>query len=584
MLVLSIHHNSKNSNFIYLNMWKFSPKKSFMLYFAPDIFLIRFMMKRISLFLTALFFFTVSFCQTSSIREKKNGWHLLDQQTDGYMGISLQKAYDLLKGRKSSTVIVAVIDSGIDTAQEDLRGILWRNEKEINGNGIDDDGNGYIDDIYGWNFDGAKNGENLARNSYETARVYHGWKKEFEGKKEKDIPENKKFLYSQWLKASDLINKDYDDAYKEQTGVSNYLVAAERSSLVLDNYLSTKEFTVNDIRPLAKNEKFQVASSAEFWMDLFSRATGPTVKNTEVIRDISDYKSQLDAKINRKLQEPQDWRGELVHDNYTDINDRYYGNNNLKAGSGNHGTLVAGTIAAIRNNGIGMDGIADNVRIMAIRAVPGGDEHDKDVALAIRYAADNGAKIINMSFGKPVSPYKQFVDDAVRYAASKGVLLVHGSGNDGKDISKDVFYPNPVFINGEKATNFITVGASGDPSTGGLAAPFSNYSHDDVDIFAPGMNIYSTASGNGYESADGTSLACPVVTGVAALLKSYFPALTPRQIIVIIDSSGKRIDEDVALPGDEEKKVKFSSLSSSGRIINAYEAVKTALAMEEKKK
>jgi subtilisin family serine protease len=194
---------------------------------------------------------------------------------------------------------------------------------------------------------------------------------------------------------------------------------------------------------------------------------------------------------------------------------------------------------------------------------------------------DNGAKIINMSIGKPVSPYKQFVDDAVRYAASKGVLIVHGSGNDGKDITNDLFYPNPVFINGEKATNFITVGASGDATTGGLAAPFSNYSHQAVDIFAPGEYIYSTASNNNYEDADGTSLSCPVVTGVAALLKSYFPFLTPEKIISIITTSGKPIDEEVSLPGDEEKKVKFSALSSSGRIINAYEAVKLALSLEK---
>jgi cell wall-associated protease len=540
------------------------------------------MMKRIFLILLVLLSSISSFSQTSIAKEKKNGWHLLDEQTDGYWGISLQKAYDLLKGRKSTTVIVAVIDSGIDTAQEDLQGVLWRNEKEINGNGIDDDGNGYVDDIYGWNFDGGKNSENLARNSFETARTYHGWKKDFEGKDEKDIPADKKFLYSQWIKAAAMINKDYDDAIKEQPRISNIKNAVENSSKVLCDHLSVKDFTVDQVKPLLHSDNKDVSMAANLWFNLFSQTNDPTVKNTVFIQELTDYSGQLEAKIDRKLKEPQNWRGDLVKDNYTDINDRYYGNNNLKAGSGNHGTLVAGTIGAVRNNGKGMDGIADNVRIMAIRAVPGGDEHDKDVALAIRYAVDNGAKVINMSFGKPVSPYKQFVDDAVRYAASKGVLLIHGSGNDGKDISQDVFYPNPVFINGEKATNFMTVGASGDESTGGLAAPFSNYSHDNVDIFAPGMNIYATASGNGYESADGTSLACPVVTGVAALLRSYFPNLTPQQVISIMTTSGKPIDNEVIVPGEEERKVKFSSLSSSGRIVNAYEAVKMALSLEKK--
>lgn len=498
------------------------------------------------------------------------------------MGISLKKAYELLKGRKSTTVIVAVIDSGVDTAQEDLKPILWRNEKEISGNGIDDDKNGYVDDIYGWNFCGAKNGENLARNSYEVARVYHGWKNEFEGKKESEIPGDKKYLYGQWVKAAAIINKDYDDALKEQTGIANFLTAMDRSSQVIYDFLSVKEFSAKQVKPLIKNDQRQISSAAVFWVDLFSKVEDTSVRNTTFIQELTDYKGQLDNKVNRKPKAPEDWRGELTKDNYTDINDRYYGNNNLKTGSGDHGTLVAGTIAAIRNNGIGMDGIADNVRIMAIRAVPGGDEHDKDVALAIRYAVDNGAKVINMSFGKPVSPYKQFVDDAVRYAASKGVLLVHGSGNDGKDITKEVFYPNPVFLNGEKAKNYITVGASGDESTGGYAAPFSNYSHTAVDIFAPGENIYSTAANNAYKSADGTSLACPVVTGVAALLKSYFPKLTPEQIISIITTSGTPVDEEVSEPGDEEKKVKFSTLSSSGKIINAYEAVKLALAQEGK--
>jgi subtilisin family serine protease len=298
------------------------------------------------------------------------------------------------------------------------------------------------------------------------------------------------------------------------------------------------------------------------------------------MKELANYKNSFENKIKRKEEVPEDARGSLTKDVYTDINDRFYGNNNLTAGSGHHGTLVAGVIGAVRNNNLGIDGIVNDVKIMAIRAVPGGDEHDKDVALAIRYAVDNGAKVINMSFGKPVSPYKQFVDEAVRYAASKGVLLVHGSGNDGKDIDKDIFYPNPVFLDGTTATNYITVGASGDPSTGGYAASFSNYSDKWVDVFAPGMYIYSTANDNIYEAADGTSLASPVVTGVAALIKSYYPQLTPEQIIRIIKNSGTSINEEVPLPGDEKKTIKFSRLSSSGRIINAFEAVKLAEGMK----
>jgi subtilisin family serine protease len=356
----------------------------------------------------------------------------------------------------------------------------------------------------------------------------------------------------------------------------------QKSSEIIYDQLAVTEFSAKDITTLLSSNNKAVAASGELWKDLFTRGGDTAAKNTFYLQEINDYVGQLDNKINRKLNPPEDWRNSLVKDNYTDINDRYYGNNNLKAGSGDHGTSVAGTIGAMRNNGIGVDGIADNIRIMAVRAVPGGDEHDKDVALAIRYAVDNGASIINMSFGKPVSPYKQFVDDAVRYAASKGVLLVHGSGNDGKDITSDVFYPNPYFLDGSKAVNFLTVGASGDETTGGLAAPFSNYSRESVDIFAPGMNIYTTATDNRYKAADGTSLASPVAAGVAALIKSYFPKLTPEQIITILTTSGKEITTEVKKPGEDEKKIKFSNLSSSGKVVNAYEAVKMAMEMETK--
>jgi cell wall-associated protease len=523
-----------------------------------------------------------TFTGIAQAKQKLNGWHLMDFDKDGYMGISLDKAYNLLKGRQATTVIVAVIDSGIDTLQEDLTAVLWKNEKEVSGNGKDDDGNGYIDDIHGWNFDGAGNGENLAHNSHEAERVYHGWKKEFDGKKEKEIPADKKYLYNQWTKAAAIINKDYDDAVKELPGVSDFLTALQNSSKIICTSLSVNEFTPGQLYGLMKNPDAMVAKSAALWIGVYTRANDTSAKNTEVIKEVSNYKERLDKNIRLKTEVPENWRGDLIKDKYEDINDRFYGNNNLKSGSGDHGTLVSGIIGAVRNNGIGINGIADNVRIMAVRAVPGGDEHDKDVALAIYYAVNNGAKIINMSFGKPVSPYKQLVDDAIQYAASKGVLLVHASGNDGKDISKDIFYPNPFFLDGKRATNYLNVGASGDASTGGYVASFSNYSKEWVDIFAPGMNIYSTASDNRYEAADGTSVASPVATGVAALLKSYFPELSPEQIIHIITASGITIDQEVSLPGNQKKKVKFSSLSSSGKLINAYEAVKMALEMEKK--
>lgn len=523
-----------------------------------------------------------AFTQVQAPREKKKGWHLLDPKSDGYYGIGLAQAYELLKGRKSKTVIVAVIDSGIDTTHEDLKPILWNNPGEVAGNGKDDDQNGYTDDFYGWNFCGAPDGQNLDRNSHEIARVYHGWKAEFEGKTENDVSADRKFLFGQWKKADSILTKDYQEASNNLPNVTGFQNILESASRAITEKLKRQEFTVGSLNdPLLQNDPM-LSRGVQAWKIIFGDIPDTTVTNVFVLADINRYKNDLEAKKKRRDEAPQDYRGAMTKDKYTDISDRFYGNSNLKQGSGNHGTGVAGVIAAVRNNGIGVDGIADNVRIMAIRAVPGGDEHDKDVALAIRYAVDNGASIINMSFGKPVSPYKQFVDDAVRYAASRGVLLVHGSGNEAQDITKYVFYPNPLLLDGKKAGNFLTVGASGDLSTGGLSASFSNYSSEWVDVFAPGVYINTTATNNLYEPVDGTSFASPVAAGVAALLKSYFPALSPADIISILKESGTVISEQVALPGSPDTKVAFRELSNTGRIIHAGAAVKLALQREKK--
>ena len=250
-----------------------------------------------------------------------------------------------------------------------------------------------------------------------------------------------------------------------------------------------------------------------------------------------------------------------------------------------HGTHCAGIIGAVRNNGKGMDGIADNVRIMAVRAVPDGDEHDKDIANAIRYAVDNGAQIISMSFGKDFSPEKEWVDDAFRYAASKNVLIVHAAGNDSKNVDTTYNFPNPFYINGKgRADNVITVGASGDLKNGGLTASFSNYGKKEVDVFAPGVNIYSTLpGGNNYGNLSGTSMACPVVAGTAALLLEYYPNLTAVQLKEAIEKSAVIPKEKVNNPETKEK-VSLSDLSKTGGFLNAYEAMKYAGNMQQTKK
>jgi subtilisin family serine protease len=283
-------------------------------------------------------------------------------------------------------------------------------------------------------------------------------------------------------------------------------------------------------------------------------------------------------------QAPRDYRGEIVKDNYYDFNDRYYGNSDVMANTPMHGTHVSGIIGASRTNGKGIEGIADNVKIMMVRAVPDGDEHDKDIALAIRYAVDNGAKVINMSFGKGVSPEKKWVDEAVQYAQSKGVLLVHAAGNDAADIDTAWNFPSATFkSNGKKATNWITVGASGDPKIDGLVANFSNYGKTEVDVFAPGRKIYSTLpGGDSYGNLDGTSMASPVVAGVAALIFEYFPTLTPEQVKSIIEKSVTKPTIKAKNPGTDED-VDLGEISKTGGIINAYEAVKLAAVMSGEK-
>ncbi len=534
--------------------------------------------KLIAIFFAPLFFITV-FSQTSTVHPKLKGWHLLNYQQDGYLGTGVKEAYELLEGRKSTTVIIAVIDSGIDTLHEDLKPALWTNPKEIPGNGKDDDGNGYTDDIHGWNFCGASNGENMAVNTHEIARVYHHWKKEFDGKQASEIAADRKFLFQQWKRSQKLLVKQYDEYVKSYPNIESFSSSLQTTNRLIITYLDKSTFTKREITTIQNVDSLGWAAAV--WMDLLKKTDDTTVTNAVIISEVNTYKNNLLANKKRMEDEPVDYRGALTKDKYEDVNDSIYGNNNLYDHAGNHGTHVSGIIGAVRNNNIGVDGIVDNVRIMFIRAVPGGDEHDKDVALAIRYAVDKGAKIINMSFGKPVSPYKKMVDGAVKYAEANGVLLVHGAGNDGVDIDKEPFYPSPVFIDGTKATNYLTIGASGDYSTGSLIANFSNYGKG-VDIFAPGVYINSTTFNNGYEAFDGTSMASPVAAGVAGLIKSYFPDITPEQMIDLLLKTGTAVNEPVTIPGGD-KKVDMLQLCKSGKIINAYEAVKLAIKLYDKK-
>lgn len=516
------------------------------------------------------------------------GWHLLDKAKDGYAGISVDKAYEFIKSKnlKGKQVIVAVIDSGIDTLHEDLKDILWRNPKEIPGNGVDDDGNGYIDDVYGWNFLGNKEGKNVTKDSYEGARVYHNLKQKFAGKQidPATLKGDELDEYKTWLKVKEKIEGATDDAPADLLLLKRALKSAQRNDSLLRIALKKDTFTGEELEKYEPVQPSERSAKAGL-LYLFKANQMMKITNFEFIEGFNEYVSAEESKAQgreeAKSQSPPNYRTQITGDNEDDINDKFYGNGDVMATTPFHGTHVSGIIAASRNNGKGMDGIADNVRIMMIRAVPDGDEHDKDIALAIRYAVDNGAKVVNMSFGKDFSPQKKWVDEAVKYAESKGVLLVHAAGNDAKNIDTADNFPNNIIkASKDRATNWITVGASGDPKAGGYTANFSNYGKDQVDVFAPGVKIYSTIpGGTTYGNAQGTSMASPVVAGAAAFLLEYFPYLTPQQVKQCLEKSTVAPPEKVKKPGTDET-VAFTELSRNVGVINVYEAAKIAAGLK----
>lgn len=519
------------------------------------------------------------FAQKSTAVPKN--WHLLDPKDDGFYGISLNKAYEAVKGRKAQTVVVAVIDSGIDTLHEDLKNVLWINPKEIPGNGTDDDKNGYADDVHGWNFIGGKDGRNVKEDSYEVTRVYHRYKKQFQNVTDPStLSKEDQETYRMWKKAEKQVAGKTDSGNSlDLLFLRRAVQATVKHDSILRKAMDKERYTGNDLEAFAPTtEEAKKARSALLY--LFSANNIMDMTNTAFLAGFQEQLASEERKAEAADKAPKNYRGEIVKDNESDINDRFYGNNDVMANTPEHGTHVAGIIAADRKNSIGVNGIADNVRIMAIRAVPDGDEHDKDVALAIRYAVDNGAKIINMSFGKSFSPEKSWVDEAVKYAESKNVLLVHAAGNDAANVDTVENFPNPVFKGSKiKASNWITVGASGDPKIGGLIAGFSNYGKNEVDVFAPGHQIYSTlpsqTGDNAYGSHSGTSMASPVVAGTAAFILSYFPNLTAQQLKYVIENSAVKPTVKAVDPGTG-KPVSLSELSKTGGVINAYEAVKLA--------
>ncbi len=518
-------------------------------------------------------------------------WYMLDKSKDGYYGVSAEKTIStLLKDKPSKTVVVAILDSGVDYKHEDLKDNMWVNPKEIPNNGKDDDKNGYIDDIHGWNFIGGKNGENVSVDNYEVVRLYGKMKYKFANADPDKISSADKKDYATFLKIKEEVESRRNAAKEalDQIEQSESLVKNAIQSAV--KALDGKPLTMENINNIdegdSKNLSMGVAILKQVIEENAEITSGDQLIEF-IENDFAEGKKHYSKELDYAFNPDFDTR-KIVGDNYKDAYEKNYGNNDVKGPDASHGTHVAGLIGAVRNNNIGMNGIATNVKIMSVRCVPDGDERDKDVANAIRYAVDQGATVINMSFGKGYSPEKEVVDAAVKYAASKDVLLVHAAGNSAQNNDKtDNFpckqYKVKKFLGNNKAKNWLEIGAIAPKSNEELVATFSNYGKKNVDVFSPGVAIYSTTPENSYQSFQGTSMASPIAAGVATMLRSYFPTLTSKQIIKIIKKSVEVPNIEVIEPGTK-KQVKFSSLSSSGGIINLEKAVILATKTKGKKK
>jgi len=501
-----------------------------------------------------------------TLTQAPDNWFNLDAEANDVRGISTEKAYsELLKNKKSNTIIVAILDSGIDTDHEDLKNNIWINEKEIAGNGIDDDNNGYTDDIYGWNFIGGKDGTHVEMDTWEVTRLYKIYKEKFENKDINSLTKNEKKEYDQYLEVKKYYENELENASRTYNYIKKLYEKFIESETLINKLFDTEDWTTAQLKGITSDEK-DIIDAQKFLLNMINA----NYTKKDMLGGIEHFEKLIKFKLNLD-HDPRS----IVGDNYNDKTEKYYGNNLVKGPEPFHGTHVAGIIGAERNNGIGMNGIADNVKFMVLRTVPSGDERDKDVANSIYYAVDNGAKIINMSFGKSFSPDKEYVDKAFKYAEKNGVLIVHAAGNDAADNDKIKNFPHRQYINSKDECNtWIEVGASSWEGNANFVGSFSNYGKINVDLFAPGVDIYSTTPEQNYESASGTSMAAPVVTGVAALVWSYYPELTAKELkSILIESAIDYGDEAVKLPGEKDKTVKFNKLSKTGGIINAYIAI-----------
>ncbi|WP_443939386.1 S8 family peptidase [Pedobacter sp. MW01-1-1] len=502
---------------------------------------------------------------------QKPNWQNMDLKTDTLFGISTEKAYqELLKGRKSTRVIVAVNDGGVEGTHEDLKRIMWVNAKEKAGNGKDDDKNGYIDDINGWNFIGEPKGS-INQETLEVTRIVRKGNVRFANTTESNVAEKDKADYELYKKAK----ADFDQQYsKAKTSLASY--GGFKNALDgVTKKMGKDNPTAADVAAFTPTNEME-SRIKQTLENVLKEMTYKEFYEGQITPAVEHFEEQVNYNLNLDFN-PRD----IVGDNPANSKEKFYGNNDIAGPDARHGSHVAGIIAADRTNQLGIKGVADNVVIMGVRCTPNGDERDKDVANGIIYAVNNGAKVINMSFGKAYAEDKAAVDAAVKYAVSKDVLLVHAAGNENKNLEIENNFPTQKYADGGVASSWITVGASGPKDDETLKASFSNYGKTQVDVFAPGVRIYSTVPGSKYEELDGTSMAAPVVAGLAGLIRSYFPKLTANQVKEIIMKSVTKVNHNVSYKDGEGRNAKsvsvpFADLCVSGGIVNAYEAIKLA--------
>lgn len=512
--------------------------------------------------------------QSQNKNTPPKNWHHLDLAKDGYFGVSANKAYEqLLKNKTAVPVVVAVIDGGVDIHHEDLKANLWINIADSLQNGVDNDNNGYINDKYGWNFIGGAKGENVQYDNLEVTRLVS----DLEAKYISVLPTTS-------LKEKE--RREFELFQRLMTEYANKLSSAQQGQF---SYNMLKRVTDSFVKKIGKDQP-TLADFKKLKPDseLEKRAL-KLIKSELKDQDFKDFYEEINEavehytnQVNYHLNKDYNSR-HIVGDNYEDSSERFYGNSDVKGPDADHGTHVAGIIGAVRDNNLGIQGIANHVRIMAVRTVPDGDERDKDVANSIRYAVDNGAKVINMSFGKAFTKDKYVVDEAIKYAMEHDVLIVHAAGNDGKNTDINSNFPNRYYIdslgvNQGSAEAYITVGASKWKNDKNLVAPFSNYGKRTVDVFAPGVNIYSTMPENEYKDQQGTSMAAPVVAGIAALIRSYYPSLSAVQVKEILMNSVTPVKKRVKIRDErgQSRRVKLKDISVSGGIVNAFNALELA--------